>query len=94
MAKRGRPRGLTINPMALDDLIRVRCTSRADACAAAGITPSHLADAASDRSKGLSPESVRLLAEYLHCHPATLAPELLPRFVALRQADEVVEVAS
>lgn len=85
---RGRPRGLTINAEAVEDLLLARCMSKTELWQAAGITSGHLADMLHRRTKGASPEIVRKMADALSCHPATIAPELTSRFVGVRPGDE------
>lgn len=92
MAKRGRPRGLNVNPVAIDDLLAKECVSKGELAEAAGITTGHLADVLY-RQKGLSEEKVRLMAGRLGCKPATIAPELSGQFRAIRDGDDLGEVA-
>lgn len=95
MVKRGpgRPRGLNVNVDAVDDLLLIRCVSKGELAAAAGITTGHLADMLY-RQKGASPETIRKMAGRLGCKPSTLAPELSGRFVAVRTDEELGETVS
>lgn len=93
MARRGRPRGLTLNLDAFEDY-RLRGgadapISKGEIAAVAGITTGHLSDALWHR-KGLSEDKIRLIANRLGCSPATIAPELSGRFLALREGDDEV----
>lgn len=87
MAKRGRPRGLNINPAAVEDLLDKACISKSELCEIAGITPGHLADMLR-RQKGASAAVVREMAVALRCRPETIAPELTAQFVAVRPGDD------
>lgn len=75
MTRRGRPRGLVVNPAAVEDLLTLQCLSKARLCSAAGVSPGHLADML-HRGKGASPAVVHRLAAVLGCADSTLAPEL------------------
>jgi hypothetical protein len=93
MASVGRPRGLTINPAAVHDLLDKACISKAELCEAAGVKPGHLSDML-HRTTGASPAVVRRMAVALGCVEATIAPELAGRFVAVRNGDVPEPVAS
>lgn len=86
-AKRGRPRGLNINPAAVSDMLARACLTKRELADAAGISPGHLADML-HRDKGASPTAVRAMATALGCSPETIAPTLLPSFVYVREGDE------
>jgi hypothetical protein len=90
--KRGRPRGLTVNPHALADMLDRAAITKVELCSAVGMTSGHLGDVLSTRVKGASPTLVRAMAEVLGCNPATLAPELSGRFTGVRPSDEPVAV--
>jgi hypothetical protein len=85
--KRGRPRGLNINPVAVEDFLAKIPMAKAELCEAVSITSGHLADML-HRGKGASEETVRQMALALRCSPESIAPELLKRdrlrFVAER----------
>lgn len=83
MPKRGRPRGLTINPVAVEEALKRECVSKSELADEAKITTGHLADMLY-RCKGASEPTIRLMAARLHVEPATIAPELTRRFVAVR----------
>jgi DNA-binding Xre family transcriptional regulator len=87
--KRGRPRGLSLNPVAVEDLLGRLPMSKKELCERVGVSPSHLSDAL-HRCKGVSPVVVRAIAEVLRCKPETIAPELLPQFACLRPGDDEV----
>lgn len=91
MAKRGRPRGLNVNPEAVEDLLLIRCVSKGELAEAAKISTGHLADMLY-RQKGASPETIRKMAGRLGCKPGTLAPELSGQFAAVRAGDELEAV--
>lgn len=93
MAKRGRPRGLNINPVAVEDFLSVRCMSKKELCDLAGITPGHFADMLR-RQKGVSPTVLRDMAMALRCSPETLAPELTNQFVSVRPGDDFPVLAA
>lgn len=86
MPKRGRPRGLNINPVALEDFRLKLPMEKAELCSIAGITQGHLADMLR-RQKGASPTLIRALATALQCRPESLAPELTGQFIAVRDGD-------
>lgn len=86
-AKRGRPRGLTINPDAVEDQLDRLGMSKGTLCEGAGVSPGHLADML-HRAKGVSIELVNEMATVLRCRPGTIAPELSQRFYARRPGDE------
>lgn len=90
MATRGRPRGLNINPHAVEDLLARACLTKAELAAAAGCSAGHLADML-HRGKGASPTVVRAMATALGCSAETIAPTLLPLFVSVRPGDAVVD---
>lgn len=92
MAKRGRPRGLHLNPEAFADLIEDRGVSKGEIAEVAGITTGHLADALY-RQKGISPTAVKAMSVRLRCSPGTLAPELTKIFMAFRAGDDIDERA-
>jgi hypothetical protein len=79
--QRGRPRGLNLNPVAVEDLCEARSVTKAELAAAGGISAGHLADALY-RQKGVSPTAVRGMAGLLGVHPPHLAPELTGKFLA------------
>lgn len=93
MAKRGRPRGLNVNPAAVEDLLDKACVSKATLAQAAGITPSHLSDVL-HRQKGASVDMVRSMATALRCRPETIAPELTQQFLAVRPGDPWADEAA
>lgn len=86
MAKRGRPRGVNINPAAIEDLLRHQAITKQELCDEVGITPTHLADMLR-RHKGVRPEVVTEMARVLDVDPVTLAPALGERFVYVRPGD-------
>ena len=86
--KRGRPRGINVNPEAVEALRVVRSMSKAELCEAAGITQGHFIDMLR-RGKGASPSTIRALAVALQVTPGAIAPELTGLFVAVRDGDEV-----
>lgn len=88
MAKQGRPRGLNVNPAAVEAFLDKACLSKSELCAAAGIKPGHLADMLR-RQKGASPVVIRRLATALLVPPEAIAPELTNWFVSVRQGDEL-----
>jgi hypothetical protein len=88
MQKRGRPRGLTINTEAVEDLLDARCMSKSELCRLAEVTPGHFADMLHRRTKGASPALVRRMAAILDCKPETIAPELTNRFMGVRPGDD------
>lgn len=92
MAKRGRPRGLNINPVAVTDLLKDRGLNKQDLCAAAGITPGHLSDMLT-RDKGASIETVRAMAVALRVSVETIAPTITDKFVYVRADDTEPAVA-
>lgn len=94
MAKRGRPRGLNINPEAVEAFRLRECLSKQELASAVGIGPGHLADMLSDRRKGASPATVRKMAEVLGCTPGAIAPEITGRFLAVRVGDDVTDEAA
>lgn len=91
MAKQGRPRGLNLNPAAVEDGLARAHLTRSELCAAVGITPGHLADALGDRRKGVAVEMVEAIATKLGTRPAVIAPSLSGRFLDLRPGDDVAE---
>lgn len=93
MAKRGRPRGLNVNPAAVEDLLDKAAVSKADLAAASGITPSHLSDVL-HRQKGASVDLIRAMATALRCRPETIAPELTQQFLSVRPGDPWSEAAA
>lgn len=93
MAKSGRPRGLNVNAAAIEDALIIRCISKQELCAAAGITSSHLADML-HRDKGARPEVIRAMATRLGVNPATIAPTLSSKFTYVRAGDDDLDVAS
>lgn len=86
MGTPGRPRGLNINPAAIEDLLLKACISKQELCEAADITPGHLADMLR-RDKGAAPATVRAMALALGVRPETIAPALFPQFVYVRPQD-------
>jgi DNA-binding Xre family transcriptional regulator len=86
MARPGRPRALTLNPSAVEDMLAVARMSKKQLCDHVGLTPSHLADAL-HRRKGVAREMVESMATVLRCRPGTLAPELHDSFTAIRGND-------
>lgn len=86
MAKRGRPRGLNINPAALLWALDKACISKAELCEAAGITPGHLADMLR-RQKGASPALVRRMSVATRAPEEAIAPELSGQFISVRPGD-------
>jgi hypothetical protein len=88
VAKRGRPRGVNINPAAVEDLLNKACMSKVELCAAAQIGTGHLADMLY-RRKGTSPEVVRRMSAALRCNPETLAPALTSQFISVRLGDPI-----
>ena len=86
MTKRGRPRGVNVNPAAIEDMLAKVCMSKTELAETAGITPGHLSDMLR-RQKGASEKLVREMATALRCSPETIAPELTQQFVAVRHGD-------
>ena len=89
MAKRGRPRGLNLNPAAVEDLLDKEGGSKQSLAEAGGITTGHLSDALY-RQKGVTAGAVNGMAGFLKCHPATIAPELTRQFASVRPGDDEV----
>jgi DNA-binding Xre family transcriptional regulator len=88
-AKRGRPRAETVNPVAIEDLLKYRNMTKARLCAAVGIAPTQLSDALGEtRRRGIAPEKIDEIARVLGVSPETIAPERLPRFISVRPSDE------
>lgn len=86
MAKQGRPRGLNVNPYAVELLLDREALSKSDLCTAAGVKAGHLTDMLR-RQKGASPAVVRRMAAALRCKPEVIAPELSGLFVSVRPGD-------
>lgn len=87
MAKPGRPRALTLNPSAVEDMLAVARMSKKQLCDHTGIRPGHLSDAL-HRRKGVAREVVEKMAILLRCRPETLAPELTGWFTGVRLGDQ------
>lgn len=92
MATAGRPRGLNVNPAAVDDFLAKACLSKTELCEAADISPGHFADMMR-RGKGASPSLIRKMATALQCQPESIAPELSKRFISVRSDAELVAAA-
>jgi lambda repressor-like predicted transcriptional regulator len=86
VAKQGRPRGININPAAVESFLDKACLSKSELCTEAGIKPGHLADMLR-RRKGASPLTIRRMATALRVPPEAIAPELSGWFVAVREGD-------
>lgn len=86
MAKQGRPRGLNVNPAAVEHLLLRQSWTKKELCEAVGITQGHLSDMLR-RGKGASPLVIRRMADALICEQAVIAPELTGRFRSIRPGD-------
>lgn len=91
MAKRGRPRGLNLNPDAFLDLLDDRGVSKVEIAEVGGLKTGHLSDALLHQ-KGVSETAVNKMSKRLRCRPATIAPELNRKFVAVRVEDDLDEI--
>lgn len=85
-ARQGRPRGVNINPAAIEDMLAKVAMSKTTLAEAAQVSPGHLSDMLY-RRKGTNPDVVRRMADALRCSPETLAPELTGQFLGLRRGD-------
>jgi|GEM_PF-3757895 len=74
--RRGRPRGLTINPDAVANELRRAARSQAWLAREARISPSHLAELLSG-AKGATADVAGRIAAALDVGPAVLFPELV-----------------
>lgn len=93
MAKRGRPRGLNLNPIAIEDLLIKAGISKGDLADAAEVSTGHLADMLY-RRKGASLVVVHRMSDRLGCKPETIAPALLDQFVSVREGDPIPDEAA
>ena len=88
-AKRGRPRGLGLNPPAVEHQLLAVGISKLELATAAGMTSGHLADCL-HAAKGVSVTTAHRLAEALQCPVGMICPEVTTRFVAVRPGDREV----
>lgn len=86
-AKRGRPRGLGVNPEAVEFQAEQVGISKVELAQAAGISSGHLSDIL-HRSTGVSLPTAHKLAAALRCPAGMICPELTTRFVAVKPGDE------
>ena len=86
-AKRGRPRGLTLNPVAVEFRVEQVGITKQALADAASMSAGHLADCL-HRGKGVSVPTAHKLAAALRCPIGVICPELTARFAAVRAGDE------